>query len=104
MISSFLVLYDAAMNCCDKKEGQKISWWWCLGLIPIALIIIWGLKIPLGSLLPWGVFLLCPLMHIFMMKGHDNHEGHKEQGGHCEHEGHHPEEHKNEQKDKEEKE
>lgn len=73
-----MVSYDAAnMNCCKehKEEGVKngFSWWWSLGLVPIGLIIIWGLKIPFGSVLPWGVFLLCPLMHIFMMKDHGGH-------------------------------
>jgi len=52
-----------------------------LALIPIGLVAVWALKIPLGSLLPWGVFLLCPLMHIFMMKGHGEHDGHGEQKG-----------------------
>lgn len=65
------------MDCCGgHKKG--FTWWWCLGLIPIALIIVWGLKIPFGSLLPWGVFLLCPLMHVFMMKGHGEHGDHEE--------------------------
>jgi len=83
------------MHCCNehKKEKQeenqleagkpslKFSWWWCLTLIPIGLVAVWALKIPLGSLLPWGVFLLCPLMHVFMMKGHGEHDGHGEQKG-----------------------
>lgn len=47
-------------------------------LIPVALAVIYFFKIPVRSLLPWGVFLLCPLMHVFMMKGHGEHEGHTE--------------------------
>lgn len=73
------------MDCCkDHKEhkgdGVKkgFTWWWCLLLIPVGLIVIYVFKIPIGSLLPWGVFLLCPLMHVFMMKGHGGHEGHEE--------------------------
>lgn len=57
---------------------KSFSWWWCLLLIPVALGAIYIFKIPVTSLLPWGVFLLCPLMHVFMMKGHGGHEGHEE--------------------------
>lgn len=28
------------------------------------------------SLLPYAFFLLCPLMHLFMMGGHGDHSGH----------------------------
>lgn len=73
------------MDCCkDHKEHNEggvkkgFTWWWCLLLIPVALGTIFIFKIPVNSLLPWGVFLLCPLMHVFMMKGHSDHEGHEE--------------------------
>ena len=83
----------ANMNCCSEnkkkkpeenqqateKKPLKFSWWWCLGLIPIALGVIWIFRIPVTGLLPWAVFLLCPLMHIFMMKGHGEHGEHKEE-------------------------
>lgn len=26
--------------------------------------------------LPWAIFLLCPIMHLFMHKGHGGHAGH----------------------------
>ncbi len=57
---------------------KKFSWWWCLLLIPVALVVIVVFRIPINSLLPWGVFLLCPLMHVFMMKGHGGHSDHEE--------------------------
>ena len=80
------------MNCCSKDKhgkhaegveqkqeaagaGVKFSWWWCLALVPIALVAIVVFKIPLI----WGVFLLCPLMHIFMMKDHGEHGDNKEE-------------------------
>ena len=83
------------MNCCSKDKhgkhaegveqkqeaagaGVKFSWWWCLLLVPVVLGLIFFFKIPFRSLLPWGVFLLCPLMHVFMMKGHGDHD-HKEE-------------------------
>lgn len=73
------------MDCCkDHKEHKEengvkkgFSWWWCLLLIPVALGGIYLFRIPVTSLLPWGVFLLCPLIHVFMMKGHGEHEGHE---------------------------
>ena len=58
-------------------HNMKFSWWWCLALVPLALIVLIVFKIPLI----WGVFLLCPLMHVFMMKGHGEHDGHGEQKG-----------------------
>ena len=48
-----------------------------MALVPLALIVLIVFKIPLI----WGVFLLCPLMHVFMMKGHGEHDGHGEQKG-----------------------
>lgn len=35
----------------------------------------------LGAL-PWAIFLLCPIMHFFMHKGHGGHGGHVGHGGH----------------------
>jgi len=45
-----------------------------LALIVLSLIAVYAFKVPWNTLLPYGVFLVCPLMHIFMMKnmGHDN--------------------------------
>ena len=48
-----------------------------MALVPVALIVFVVFKIPLI----WGVFFLCPLMHVFMMKGHGEHDGHGEQKG-----------------------
>ena len=40
----------------------------CLALIAIAPAAIFIFKIPVGSVFLFGVVLLCPLMHIWMMK------------------------------------
>ena len=42
----------------------------CLAVLAIAVITITVFKIPVGNLFFFAVFLVCPLMHIFIMKGH----------------------------------
>ncbi len=45
-------------------------------LIPIAaLVVVFVFHIPLGTVGTLALFLLCPLMHLFMMRGmgHDTH-------------------------------
>lgn len=47
----------------------------CLLLLGVAFTAVHILKIPAGNLLSFGVILLCPLMHIFMMKNmHASHD------------------------------
>lgn len=46
----------------------------CVGGIVTALIILKIMNVKIGAILPYGIILLCPLMHIFMMKGHGNHK------------------------------
>jgi len=47
-------------------------------LLPVAgLIAIFVFKVSFGIVLTYGIFLLCPIMHLFMMKGH-GHGGNKE--------------------------
>ncbi len=49
-------------------------------LIPLALLgILWAIGLPNQYLL-WGVFLLCPLLHIVMMLGSRKKSG--DSGGH----------------------
>jgi hypothetical protein len=50
-------------------------------LVPLGLLgAVYAFQINLGSLLPFAIVLLCPLMHILMMRGmgHD-HSGHQEE-------------------------
>lgn len=81
------------MNCCDdhsnkeKKEGidqeqnkhtdheSPIRTWYIFGTLGviIAMVAVTFFKVSVQNLLYIGIFLACPLMHIFMMKGHTGH-------------------------------
>lgn len=55
---------------------QKKHVWMMLAccLIPLAgLAAIWVFKIPANNVLYVGLVLLCPLMHLLMMRGMGNH-------------------------------
>jgi Protein of unknown function (DUF2933) len=50
-----------------------------LCLLPIAAIVaVTVFQVSVSNVLLFGVFLLCPLMHLFMMggHGHGSHSGH----------------------------
>lgn len=49
----------------------------CLAALGVVFIAVTVFKVSIGNLLFFAVFLACPLMHIFMMKGHghNDHEG-----------------------------
>jgi hypothetical protein len=43
----------------------------------IALGLLWGEhKVHLFGALPWLILLACPLIHMFMHRGHGNHDHH----------------------------
>lgn len=68
------------MDCCNNKGNHNQSNYFsfikskmfllCLFGIAAALGAIYIFKIPASSLFTLGIFLLCPLLHIFMMKNH----------------------------------
>lgn len=59
----------------------------CLAVPVIAVIAVTVFKVSIGNLFFFGVLLACPLMHLFMMKGHgDPASPDGGQGGHS-HEG-----------------
>jgi hypothetical protein len=45
----------------------------CLGLLGIAGVAIFIFRVPLSSVLFFGLVLACPLMHVFMHGGHGEH-------------------------------
>ena len=68
-------------------QSKRLTWV-LLGVLAIGvLFLITGNAAQLLSLLPFAIFLLCPLMMFFMMKGmgggqdsHDRHDGSDQQG------------------------
>lgn len=63
------------MDCCKIQSKNKI-FMFCLIGIGAVLIAIYFFKVPVSNLFTFGLLLLCPLMHLFMMKGHSmkNHQ------------------------------
>ena len=54
----------------DMNSLSKI----CLIGVGIAAVAVFMFKLPVKSVLLYGFLLACPLMHIFMMKGHGEHQ------------------------------
>jgi hypothetical protein len=49
--------------------------WAVCGLMLVAVVAITVFGASPGTLFVYGIFLLCPLMHILMMRGHRSHGG-----------------------------
>lgn len=51
------------------SKGSYAKWIGiCIALIVIIFVAISVFKVTLSNLFFWGILLLCPLMHFFMMK------------------------------------
>ena len=48
----------------------------CLGVIAVAIAAITVFKVSVGNLFFYAILLACPLVHLFMMRGHGNHKNH----------------------------
>lgn len=59
----------------DRRRTERRYWWLAL-VVLAAVLAVTVFKVPLGSLLLLGVFLLCPLLMYGMHGGH----GHGESG------------------------
>ena len=58
----------------NHKNGLP-QWLFLCGLAAFGILIaVTVFKISLPNVLFYGIFLLCPLMHIFMMKDHGGHD------------------------------
>jgi len=53
----------------------------CVAVLVIAVVAVTVFKVSVGNLFFFAIFLACPLMHLFMMKGHDNHKGNDDTKG-----------------------
>lgn len=53
----------------EKTAGWR-RWLWLAGcLAPLAAVVaIWVFNVPVNTVLLVGLFLLCPLAHLFMMR------------------------------------
>lgn len=61
----------------------------CLAFLAIAAFyLITEHTAHVFGVLPYALFLLCPLMHLFMHGGHGDHSGQSEHAGHLDHEQH----------------
>ncbi|MCL4417100.1 MAG: DUF2933 domain-containing protein [Patescibacteria group bacterium] len=46
----------------------------CIAVFAITVVAITVFKVSIGNLFFFAVLLACPLMHLFMMKGHGDHK------------------------------
>jgi hypothetical protein len=63
------------INVFDKKSNDGHGWMmlFCFVAMLGSIWFFWGYQGEEGSSWAWLFLLLCPLMHIFMMKGHMGH-------------------------------
>ncbi len=60
--------------------------WWMVGLclLPIAAIVAMAaFGVSLSNVLLFGVLLVCPLMHVFMMRGMGHNHGGTQEAASC---------------------
>ena len=62
------------------RDPSKLALAGVLGIA--AFFLIGGHRAHVLDYLPWLLFLACPLLHLFMHRGHGGHGGHGGQGGH----------------------
>ena len=61
----------------SKREPFRIPWTlgFCL-FLAVAMFFLWEEhKLHILGALPYALFLLCPLLHFFMHRGHGGHRG-----------------------------
>ncbi len=66
-------------NGTGQKRGFNIVMLLCMIVPAAAILALTVFKVSFSQLLYFGIILLCPLMHIFMMKGMHNNQGNSSQ-------------------------
>lgn len=65
------------------------SWIVLIGFLAAATFFLWEEhRAHLLGILPWAILLLCPILHLFMHRGHGGHGGAEDGGSYA---GHDPE-------------
>ena len=58
------------------------SWIVLIGFLAAATFFLWEEhRVHILGVLPLAILLLCPILHLFMHRGHGGHEGHGRGGG-----------------------
>ncbi len=58
------------------------SWIVMLGFLAVAIFFLWEEhQAHILGVLPWAILLLCPILHLFMHRGHGGHDSHGGGGG-----------------------
>ena len=64
----------------EKLNGLKWSYVFFVGVAFGAAFLVYDqFSSQIGSYLPYLILLLCPLMHVFLHRGHGDHPNHKDE-------------------------
>lgn len=53
-----------------KQHGMMVV----CALVMVGALVVYSSGIPLGNLAPFAMLIICPLMHLLMMRGHGSHD------------------------------
>lgn len=68
----------------EHSPGNRAFPWVLCGFILIAAFFLLGEhRAHALGFLPYALLLACPLLHVFMHRGHGDHSGHRDQPGHA---------------------
>jgi len=62
---------------------MKRGWIVLVGFLTVSTFFLWKEhRAHILGALPWALLLLCPLLHLFLHRGHGGHGGHGSHAGH----------------------
>jgi hypothetical protein len=66
----------------EEKPMKDRSWIVIIGFLAAAIFFLWEEhRAHILGVLPWAILLLCPILHLFMHRGHGGHDSHGGGGG-----------------------